>query len=161
MSMAVELKAGDRAPEFELPGLDGPVRLSDRAGKITVLYFYPKDDTPGCTNEAKGFTEAADEFRTLGAEVIGVSKDSLARHRKFKDKYGLDVTLASAEDDDMVERYGAWVEKRLYGRQYMGIDRSTWLIDKAGVVRRVWRNVKVPGHVDEVLRATRELASEG
>jgi len=159
--MAEQLQAGDRAPDFELPGLDGPVRLADRRGKITVLYFYPKDDTPGCTTEAQGFTAAAGEFRKLGAEVIGVSKDSIARHRRFKDKYGLDVTLASAEAGDMVERYGAWVEKSLYGRHYMGIDRSTWLIDKEGVIRRIWRKVKVPGHVDEVLRATRELASEG
>ncbi len=159
--MADQLQPGDKAPEFDLPGLDGPVRLADREGKITVLYFYPKDDTPGCTSEAQGFTAAADEFRKLGAEVVGVSKDSIARHRKFKDKYGLDLTLASAAEGDMVERYGAWVEKRLYGRDYMGIDRSTWLIDKDGVIRRIWRKVKVPGHVQEVLGAVRDLAAAG
>ena len=154
------LKEGDKAPDVKLPLPDGSsTSVAEQAGKILVLYFYPKDDTPGCTTEAQGFTAAAEEFRKLGAEVIGVSKDTVARHRKFKEKYSLDVTLASAAEADMVERYGAWVEKSLYGRQYMGIDRSTWLIDGDGVIRRIWRKVKVGGHVQEVLGAVRELAA--
>lgn len=156
--MADQLQPGDKAPDFDLPGVDGPIRLADLKGRTVVVYFYPKDDTTGCTAEAQGFTAAAGDFRKAGAEVIGVSKDTVAKHRKFRDKYGLDVRLASAADDDVVERYGAWVQKKLYGREYMGIDRSTWLIDGEGVIRRIWRKVKVPGHVDEVLAAARELA---
>ena len=132
--------------------------LKDLKGKVAVLYFYPKDDTSGCTAEAQGFTAAADDFAKAGAVVIGVSKDSAASHGKFRAKYGLNVVLGSAKDDDIVERYGAWVEKSMYGRKYMGVDRSTFLIDKAGVIRRVWRKVKVPGHVAEVLAEAKALA---
>ena len=156
--MADLLQPGDKAPDFDLPGLDGQIRLADLKGRIVVLYFYPKDDTTGCTNEAKAFTEAAADFRKAGAEVIGVSKDTLASHRKFQQKYALDLSLGSAADNDTVERYGAWIQKSMYGRTYMGIDRSTYLIDGQGVIRRVWRKVKVPGHVDEVLAAVRGLA---
>jgi peroxiredoxin Q/BCP len=152
------LSAGDRAPDFDLPTDDGRVSLSGLKGKTVVLYFYPKDDTTGCTNEAKGFSEAAKDFAKAGAVVVGVSKDSAASHGKFRKKYDLDVVLGSAKDDDVVERYGGWVEKSLYGRKYMGIDRSTYLIGPDGVIRRVWRKVKVPGHVAEVLAATREIA---
>jgi peroxiredoxin Q/BCP len=155
--MSVELKVGDHAPDFELPGADGPINLSAFRGQTVVLYFYPKDDTSGCTAEAQGFTAAADDFAAAGAVVVGVSKDSAASHQKFKAKYGLSPLLASAKDDDMVERYGAWVEKSMYGRKYMGIERVTYLIDGVGAVRRIWRKVKVPGHVAEVLAAAKAL----
>jgi peroxiredoxin Q/BCP len=153
------LSAGDKAPDFDLPTEDGRVSLSNLKGKTVVLYFYPKDDTSGCTAEAQGFTAAADDFAKAGAVVVGVSKDSAASHGRFKTKYDLEVTLGSAKDDDMVERYGAWVEKSMYGRKYMGIDRSTYVIDKDGVIRRVWRKVKVPGHVAEVLTEVKALTS--
>jgi peroxiredoxin Q/BCP len=155
--MSIELKAGDRAPDFELPGADGPINLSAFHGQTVVLYFYPKDDTSGCTAEAQGFTAAADDFAAAGAVVVGVSKDSAASHQKFKTKYGLALRLASAKDDDMVERYGVWVEKSMYGRRYMGIERATFLIDGEGAIRRVWRKVKVTGHVAEVLAAAKTL----
>jgi len=151
------LGPGDPAPAFDLPSDEGRVSLADLKGKTVVLYFYPKDDTSGCTAEAQGFTAAADDFAKAGAVVVGVSKDSAASHGKFRAKYDLKVKLGSAKDDDTVERYGAWVEKSMYGRKYMGIDRSTYLIDKAGVIRRVWRKVKVPGHVAEVLAAAQAL----
>jgi peroxiredoxin Q/BCP len=161
MSMTKPLEAGDKAPDFDLPTDEGDnLRLGEFSGKTVVLYFYPKDDTTGCTNEAKGFTAAAADFARAGAVVIGVSKDSVTSHAKFRKKYELDVRLGSAADNDTVERYGAWVQKSLYGRQYMGIDRSTFLIDGSGTIRRVWRKVKVPGHVDEVLAAARELVSK-
>ncbi len=151
------LSPGDPAPDFDLPTESGRVSLRGLKGKTVVLYFYPKDDTSGCTAEAQGFSAAAADFAKAGATVVGVSKDSAASHGKFKGKYGLDVTLGSAKHDDVVERYGAWVEKSMYGRKYMGIDRSTFLIDKAGVIRKVWRKVKVPGHVAEVLTAVKAL----
>jgi peroxiredoxin Q/BCP len=156
--MSTDLKAGDKAPEFDLPGADGPVNLQSLRGRFVVLYFYPKDDTSGCTAEAQGFTAAAADFEKAGAVVVGVSKDSVASHQKFKAKYGLSPLLGSAKDGDTVERYGAWVEKSMYGRRYMGIERATYLIDRDGVIRRVWRKVKVGGHVAEVLAAVRELA---
>jgi peroxiredoxin Q/BCP len=152
------LNAGDAAPDFDMPGDDGPISLSALKGKTVVLYFYPKDDTSGCTSEAKAFTEAADDFAALGAVVVGVSKDTVASHAKFRAKYGLTHRLGSDAEGDVVERYGAWVEKNMYGRKYMGIERATFLIDGAGVVRRVWRKVKVPGHAAEVLSAARALA---
>lgn len=155
--MSGELKAGDKAPDFDLPGADGAVSLKALRGKRVVVYFYPKDDTTGCTAEAQGFTAAAADFAKAGVVVVGVSKDSVASHQKFKAKYGLAPLLGSAKDDDVVERYGAWIEKSMYGRKYMGIDRSTFLIDGEGVLRRVWRKVKVPGHVAEVLAAVRDL----
>ena len=155
--MSVELKAGDKAPDFELPGADGPINLSHFKGRTVVLYFYPKDDTSGCTAEAQGFTETASDFLAAGAVVVGVSKDSVASHQKFKAKYGLTPLYASAKDHDMVERYGAWVEKSMYGRKYMGIDRSTFLFDAKGVLKQEWRKVKVPGHVAEVLAAVKVL----
>jgi peroxiredoxin Q/BCP len=156
--MSAELKVGDPAPDFDLPGADGPVSLKALKGKIVVLYFYPKDDTTGCTAEAQGFTTAQADFAAAGAVVVGISKDSVASHQKFKAKYALEPLLGSAKDDDVVERYGAWIEKSMYGRKYMGIDRSTWLIDGQGVIRRMWRKVKVPGHVAEVLAAVRGIA---
>jgi len=141
--MTVDLKDGDKAPEFDLPADGGGrIKLADLKGKKVVLYFYPKDDTPGCTTEAQGFTAAAADFAAAGAVVVGVSKDTVARHEKFKSKYDLKVAL-----------YGVWVEKSLYGRQYMGIERATFLIDAAGTVQRVWRKVKVKGHAQDVLAA--------
>jgi peroxiredoxin Q/BCP len=156
--MTTELKVGDAAPDFDMPGDDGPVSLAALKGKAVVLYFYPKDDTSGCTAEAQGFTAAAEDFAAAGAVVVGVSKDSAASHGKFRAKYALSPLLGSDKDGDVVERYGAWVEKSMYGRKYMGIDRSTFLIDGGGVVRKIWRKVKVPGHVAEVLAAVKSLA---
>ena len=156
--MTNPLSAGDKAPDFDLPTADGRVSLGALKGKAVVLYFYPKDDTSGCTAEAQGFTAAAEDFAKAGAAVVGVSKDSAASHGKFKWKYDLAVTLGSAKDDDVVERYGAWVEKSMYGRKYMGIERCTFLIDAAGVIRQVWRKVKVPGHAAQVLEAVRALS---
>jgi len=154
-------QAGDRAPDFEMPtDADAPAKLAELKGRIVVLYFYPKDDTPGCTSEAQGFTAAAADFRQLGAEVIGVSKDSPKSHGKFRRKYDLDVVLAADEELAVAQAYGVWGEKTLYGRTYMGIERATFLIDGNGVVRRVWRKVSVKGHVDEVLAATRDLRQQ-
>lgn len=154
--MSTELAAGDAAPDFDLPtDGGGRIRLADLKGKTAVLYFYPKDDTSGCTSEAQAFTTLADDFAKIGVTVIGVSKDSVASHDKFKKKYGLELVLASDESGAVVEAYGAWVEKSMYGRKYMGIDRSTFLIDGSGQLRQVWRKVKVPGHADQVLKAAK------
>ncbi|MGH1424098.1 MAG: thioredoxin-dependent thiol peroxidase [Pseudooceanicola sp.] len=151
-------EAGDKAPEFTLPrDGSGEISLSDYAGQAVVLYFYPRDDTPGCTTEGKDFTCAAEEFANAGAVVMGVSKDSVASHDKFRDKYDLSVILLSDADGQTCEDYGVWGEKKMYGKTFMGIHRATFLIDGTGRLARVWRNVKVPGHVDEVLEAVRAL----
>ena len=151
------ISAGDKAPDFDLPrDGGGRIRLADFAGRPLVLYFYPKDDTSGCTKEAAGFAAAYDDFQAAGVEVVGLSKDSVASHDKFKAKHGLPFPLASDEDGQVVEAYGSWVEKNMYGKTYMGIDRSTFLIGPDGTLRKVWRKVKVPGHVDAVLAAARE-----
>lgn len=152
------LQEGDAAPEFDLHA-DGGGRVSSAAlrGRPYVLYFYPKDDTPGCTKEAIGFSEAYPSFQELGVEVIGVSKDSLTSHDRFKAKHGLCFPLGSDEGGSVVEAFGAWVEKSMYGKRYMGVDRSTFLIDAEGRIARAWRGVKVPGHVEEVLAAARQL----
>jgi peroxiredoxin Q/BCP len=152
--MTVELKPGDKAPDFDLPkDGGGQVKLSDFKGESVALYFYPKDDTSGCTSEAQAFSAAAAAFKAANAVVIGVSKDSVKSHDKFKAKYDLDLILASDEAGGMVESYGVWVEKSMYGRTYMGIERSTFLIGPDGVIKQVWRKVKVPGHADAVLKA--------
>jgi len=144
------------APQFTLPRDGGcTLSLSDFSGKMVVLYFYPKYDTSGCTKEAQGFTEHAAEFAAAGAVVLGVSKDSIAKHDKFRDKYGLGVTLLSDEQGHVCEDYGIWVEKSMYGKTYMGIERATFLIDGTGRILREWRKVKVDGHVQEVLEAVR------
>ena len=149
---------GDKAPDFTLPrDGGGSVTLSDLRPSKVVLYFYPKDDTSGCTTEALDFMGLADAFDSAGCVVIGLSKDSVKAHDKFAAKHGLSVILASDEDSDTCERYGTWVEKNMYGRKYMGIERSTFLIDGEGKIARVWRKVKVKGHADEVLEAVRSL----
>ncbi len=154
--MSVEL--GDKAPDFTLPtDGGGNVTLSKLHGKKVVLYFYPKDDTSGCTAEACGFRDSLPDYGGTDAVVIGVSKDSVASHDKFKKKHDLPFILASDAGSDVCEKYGVWVEKSMYGRKYMGIERATYLIDKAGVVRGAWRKVRVPGHVAEVLKAARAL----
>ena len=155
--MSQELVAGSKAPDFDLPTDTGRVSLAALKGKTVVLVFYPKDDTPGCTTESIGFSQAKAEFEKAWAVVIGVSKDTAAKHGKFRAKHGLTVELGSDADSDVIERYGAWQEKSLYGRKYMGIDRSTFLIDGRGVIQHVWRKVKVAGHVEDVLAAARAL----
>ncbi len=150
--------AGAKAPAFKLPADDGSaVTLKSLAGKTVVLYFYPKDDTPGCTTEAIAFSALKKKFDAAGAVVLGVSKDTVEKHCKFRDKHGLTVRLLSDEDGKMLEAYGVWGEKSLYGRKFMGITRTTFLIDDKGVVRRVWPKVKVNGHAEEVLAAVKEL----
>lgn len=152
------LVQGDSAPDVALKDADGAdFTLARYRGKPIVVYFYPKADTPGCTNEAKDFTELASDFAALGVPVVGVSKDKPAKLKKFADKYGLTVTLASDEPGDACEAFGTWVEKSLYGRKYMGIERATFLIGADGVVARVWPKVKVKGHAAEVLEAARAL----
>jgi peroxiredoxin Q/BCP len=153
------LQDGDKAPDLELP-TDGnrPIKLSELKGKPVVLYFYPKDDTSGCTAEAKDFSRLAPEFRKAGIQVIGISPDSVESHDKFRRKHGLAVRLAADEDKKAANAYGVWVEKSMYGRKYMGVERSTFLIDGAGRIARIWRKVKVPGHAEEVLAAARALA---
>ena len=151
-----DLALGQPAPAIELPRDGGStVSLSDFAGKQVVLYFYPKDDTPGCTKEAIGFTEMDSEFAEAGAVVLGVSKDSVTKHDKFIKKHDLGVILLSDEDSDVCERYGVWVEKNMYGKKYMGIERATFLIGTDGAIKQIWRKVKVPGHVEAVLEAVK------
>lgn len=152
------LNQGDAAPDFTLPRDGGAtVTLSALAPQEVVLYFYPKDDTPGCTTEALDFTRLAPDFAAAGAVVVGVSKDSVKAHDKFCRKHGLGVILASDEEGDTCERYGVWVEKSMYGKTYMGIERTTFLIDGAGRIARIWPKVKVQGHAEEVLAAVRAL----
>jgi peroxiredoxin Q/BCP len=151
MSASGDKMEGKKAPDFTAStDGGGKLKLSELRGKPVVLYFYPKDDTPGCTTEACGFRDATPDFKKLRAQVVGVSKDSVARHDKFKAKHKLPFPLVSDEDGKICEKYGTWIEKSLYGRNYMGIDRATFVIDQEGVVRKVWRKVKVAGHVDEV-----------
>ena len=154
----MSVETGDQAPDFTMPtDGNGSVTLSKLRGKPVVLYFYPKDDTSGCTAEACGFRDNFPDYGKTGAVVIGVSKDSVASHDKFKKKYELPFTLASDTDGKVCESYGVWVEKSMYGRKYMGIDRSTFLIDGEGIVRGVWHKVIVTGHVAQVLKAVQAL----
>ncbi|MBB4286318.1 thioredoxin-dependent thiol peroxidase [Roseospira goensis] len=154
--MSVEV--GQPAPDVTLPtDGGGQVSLGDLKGRAVVLYFYPKDDTSGCTKEALAFKDALADFEAAGAAIIGVSKDPVGKHDKFKAKHDLPFTLASDAEGDVCERYGVWKEKSMYGKTYMGIERTTVLIDRDGVVRQVWPKVKVPGHADAVLTAVRDL----
>lgn len=152
------IEVGNTAPEVSLPRDGGEnVNVNDLKPKAVILYFYPKDDTPGCTKEALAFTAMVDEFESAGAVVLGVSKDPVKKHDKFVSKYSLSIPLLSDEDGDVCERYSTWVEKQMYGKTYMGIERSTFLIDGEGVVREIWRKVKVPGHAEAVLEAVKTL----
>lgn len=154
----MSLSVGDPAPEFTMPtDGGGEVSLSALKGKPVVLYFYPRDDTPGCTKEACGFRDAMPDFSAIDAEIIGVSRDTVAKHDKFKAKYELNFTLGADDTGAVTEAYGVWVEKKMYGKTSMGIERATFLIDKDGVIQGIWRKVKVPGHVDAVLEAVKDL----
>lgn len=156
--MPKTIAEGDKAPSFSLEADGGgTVSLKDFAGKPLVLYFYPKDDTAGCTKEAIDFSAAGAAFKKLGVPVVGVSKDSVAAHDRFKQKHKLKVVLGSDPEGKTVESYGSWIEKSMYGRKYMGIDRSTFLIDSKGKIAKIWRKVRVPGHVEDVLAAVRSL----
>lgn len=154
--MSVEV--GKKAPDFTArTDGGGKIKLSEFNGRKVILYFYPKDDTSGCTSEACAFRDAKPNFSRAKAAVIGVSRDSAASHDKFKKKYDLNFPLVSDEDGKICEKYGTWVEKSMYGRKYMGIERATFLIDEKGVIRSAWHKVKVPGHADDVLAAVKML----
>lgn len=154
----MSVEAGDKAPAFSLPrDGGGTISLKDLKGQKVVLYFYPKDDTSGCTAEACAFRDALPDFSKVKAQVIGISRDSVKSHDAFKAKHGLSFPLAADEDGKVCEAYGTWVEKSMYGRKYMGIERATFLIDEKGVIRKVWRKVKVPGHAGDVLEAVEAL----
>jgi len=151
-------QAGDKAPDFTLPDDQGrPISLKDFRGKKLVVYFYPKDDTPGCTTEGKDFRDHYEKFQDCNTEIFGISKCSVKSHDKFKCKYEFPFSLLSDESGDVCERYGVWVEKNMYGKTYMGIQRATFLIDETGVVRHVWPKVKVEGHALEVLAQAQQL----
>ena len=156
--MAQELKAGDIAPPFELArDGTGSLSLAALATQNTVLYFYPRDDTSGCTQEAIDFNGMKAEFHEAGAQVVGISPDSIKSHDKFKAKHGLDMILLADESTAMLEAYGVWVEKSMYGRKYMGVERTTMLIGRDGKIIRIWNKVKVPGHAREVLEAAQAV----
>ena len=152
------MKEGDKVPQVTLHGMDGkPLPLKKLLDKKLVLYFYPKDDTPGCTTEGIAFTDLIGDFAKAGTRVVGVSKDTPAKHAKFIDKHGLKVELATDTDGSVLEAFGTWIEKSQYGRKYMGIERATFLIGRDGKVAKVWHKVKVAGHAAEVLAAARAL----
>ena len=154
----MQLKPGDKAPSFKLATDGGRnITLSGLKGQNFVLYFYPKDDTTGCTKEALDFSKNLKNFEKLGVNVVGISKDSVASHDRFKTKYRLKHTLGSDPDIETAQAYGVWGEKTLYGRKYMGMERATFLVDAKGVIREIWRKVKVSGHVDAVLAAAKSL----
>lgn len=154
----MSVEEGMQAPDFELPDADGAtVRLSALRGHPVVVYFYPKDDTEGCTAEARDFTCLAGDFAGASTTLLGISPDSPASHRKFQDKHGLDLRLLSDERRTAAEAYGVWVEKSMYGRKFMGVERATFLIDGSGRIARTWRKVRVPGHAEEVLAAVRAI----
>jgi len=154
----MKLEIGDSVPDFTLPADDGSnVTPADFRGRKLVIYFYPKDNTPGCTKEAIGFTELMQAFAEADTEILGISKDSIQKHRNFRSKHDLAIRLASDAESDVCERFGVWQEKRLYGRSFMGIVRATFLVDRDGRLARLWPKVKVKGHAEEVLAAAREL----
>jgi len=152
------LNIGDKAPSFTVEGDgDAAVSLDDYKGKNLVLYFYPKDDTPGCTKEAIGFSEHIEDFQGLNCEILGISKDTAAKHDKFIAKHDLKVRLGADTEGDIVEKYGVWVEKNMYGKKYMGIERATYLIGKDQTIKQIWRKVRVKEHVEKVLEAVKAL----
>lgn len=154
------IAVGDSLPDVALTMMDGSTpSLASRKGRALILYFYPKDDTAGCTKEAQAFSERADDFAAIGVDILGVSKDSPAKHAKFSDKYALNIDLAT-DDGSALEAFGSWIEKSLYGKKYMGIDRSTFLFDADGKLVREWRKVRVPGHVDAVFEAAQALSRD-
>jgi peroxiredoxin Q/BCP len=154
----MSVREDGKAPAFSMPtDSGGKIALKDLKGRPVVLYFYPKDSTPGCTIEACDFRDLTPDFSKIDAEIVGISKDSVKRHDNFKAKHELPFSLASDEDSDVCERYGVWVEKNMYGRKFMGIERATFLIDAKGVVRKIWRKVKVKGHAEDVLEAVKAL----
>ena len=156
--MVAPIEEGGKLPDIDLTTPSGgKINLRDYLGKPFILYFYPKDDTSGCTREAQDFSRLLGEFRALGAEVLGVSRDLPIKHQKFIDKYDLTVPLATDDKNQAMEAFGVWVQKTLYGKTYMGIDRATYLFDAQGTLARVWRRVRVPGHVIDVLEALKEL----
>jgi peroxiredoxin Q/BCP len=156
--MTDALQSGDAAPAFALPrDGNGTISLADYAGRKLAIYLYPKDDTSGCTTEALDFNRLAGSFAAAQTAVVGVSPDPVKKHDKFRDKYELGFPLLSDEDKTVLEAFGVWVEKSMYGRKYMGVERSTFLIDRTGKIARIWRKVKVPGHAEEVLKAAQEL----
>lgn len=152
-----DLSIGDTAPDFDLPTDEGNLKLSDLKGSKVVLFFYPKDDTPGCTKEAIGFTEAKAQFEEAGTRLVGLSPDKAAKHAKFRAKHGLEVDLVADEEHTALTAYGVWKEKSMYGKTYMGVERSTFLIDADGKIAEIWRKVKVPGHVEAVLEKAQSL----
>ena len=152
------LKSGDKAPDFKIETDEGSqFQLSKQKGHPVVVYFYPKDDTSGCTAEARDFSAAQDAFADNDVQVIGISPDSVASHKKFKDKHGFGILLGADEDRKVIERYGVWVEKSMYGRKYMGVERATFLIDGTGKIAEIWRKVRVTGHIKKVLKGAGEL----
>ena len=154
----MSLTIGDNAPDFTIAtDVGGTFSLSEMRGHNVIIYFYPKDDTPGCTKEACEFRDSLPDFSNSSSKIIGISKDTVAKHDKFKSKYELPFTLGADLEGDVCEIYGTWVEKSMYGRQYMGIERATFLVDKEGVLQGIWRKVKVKGHVEEVLGAVQNL----
>lgn len=154
--MPKDLKIGDAAPSFSLPANGGrTVNLTDFAKRKLVIYFYPKDNTPGCTTEAIDFTAAVKDFDKANTDIVGVSADSVKKHDNFIEKHNLGITLLSDEQQDMLNAYGVWVEKSMYGRNFMGIERATFLVGTDGKIEQIWRKVKVKGHVDAVLEAAR------
>jgi peroxiredoxin Q/BCP len=155
------IAVGDTLPDFSLPTDDGgTITASELRGRPAVLYFYPKDDTPGCTRQAQDFRDALSDYEAAGVRLVGISTDSVASHDKFKSKHALNFTLASDADRRLAEALGVWVEKRMYGKTYMGMERATFFVDAEGVVRQIWRKVKVAGHAAEVLAAARQLLSQ-
>ncbi|NDW05320.1 peroxiredoxin [Jiella pacifica] len=153
------ISLGDKCPDFNLPDDRGEmVSLGDLLGKPFVLYFYPKDDTSGCTREAVDFSSLAKDFAVAGVAVFGVSPDPVKKHQKFRDKHELTVRLLADEEKSLLSAFGVWVEKSMYGRKYMGVERTTALIGAGGEVRQLWPKVKVPGHAEEVLQAARQLS---